>query len=208
MIKAEYIAGVFDGEGSILIGKYPNKGNRELGYRGYMHIVNTYVPLLEQIQSVYGGKIAFQKQHGVMTRPCYSLTFSTNEIRHVLPKLLPYLLVKKEQAEVLLAFLERQASNASAPVSDTLLEFYEASYQQMKQLKVVRFEYARPPETCVMVTCAQCEKLFERSSRYPRKLYCSNWCKRKTHWTRSNSRIALGVPAWNRLLPVAQQEGN
>lgn len=203
-ISLEYIAGLFDGEGTLIVGKYPKGDNRVLAYRAFMALVNTYVPILEKVQSLLGGKIAIQKQHGVMTRACFVLTFSSNEIRAVLPQLLPYLVIKKEQAEVLLAFLERQASNASAPVSEELLQCYEVAYHKMKQLKVVRFEYIRPPEQFVLVPCAQCGKEFSRSTRYPRKMYCSDWCKRKTHWTRSNRRVAHGLPAWGGLLSIKE----
>ena len=192
-----YIAGLFDGEGTLVVGKYP-RYNKELAYRGFMAIANTYLPVLEEIQSKIGGTIALQKKSsGVYAGSvCYSLTFTTNVIRKWLPRLLPYLKVKKTQAEVLLAFLARQASNASAPVSDDLLAFYEECYQRLKEIKRVRFGYVRPQTALVSKSCAQCGKEFQHSLRTPKRLYCSNWCKRKTHWTRSNHRIADGRPAW------------
>ena len=196
--KLAYIAGVLDGEGTLIIGKWPRKGNRLLGYRGCMAIANTYLPVLEYIQVLLGGSIVLQSKFSgpyAGTR-CYSLTFTTNSIRQWLPKLLPYLIIKKTQAEVLLAFLARQASNASAPVSDDLLAFYEECYQRLKEIKRVRFGYVRPQTALVSKSCAQCGKEFQHSLRTPKRLYCSNWCKRKTHWTRSNHRIADGRPAW------------
>ena len=195
-----YIAGILDGEGTCVIGKCV-RDNRALAYRGYLAIANTYLPVLEWIQNRIGGNIALQdKQGGPYAGTwCYSLSFSANEIRRELPRLLPYLVIKRKQAEVLLSFLARQESNASAPISEGQLAWYEECYQLLKQLKKERFEYRRPPEQVVKQPCAQCGVVFPRSSRTPRRVYCSSWCKRKTHWTRSNARIREGRPAWGSL---------
>ena len=197
-----YIAGVLDGEGTILVGKYPRKGNRNLAYRGFLAIGNTHVPLLQFIKGVIGGKIIMQKKSSgdYAGSICYSLSLTTNEIRKWLPELLPFLIVKKEQAEVLLAFLEKQANNASAPVSDELLEFYESCYQKLKALKKVRYEYREPKYSLGFFDCAQCGKKFERTSKAPKRIYCGAWCKKQVHWTRSNNRIRLGIPAWDKKL--------
>lgn len=188
-----YIAGILDGEGTLCMGKYPNKWNKSLGYRGYLAIANTYVPVLEYIKSFIGGKIIEQGKG----KGCYSLSLSTNEIRRWLPELSTYLIVKKKQAEVLLAFLDKQASNASAPVSEELLSFYESSYQKLKRLKKERFSFKEKVLSLGKFNCAQCGIEFEKTSKNPKKLYCSNFCKRKTHWTRSNLRIRQGVEPWS-----------
>lgn len=199
-IQLAYIAGILDGEGTCVIGKYA-RDNREMAYRGYMAIANTYLPVLEWIQTRLGGKIALQvKTNGPYAGSrCYSLTFSANEIRRVLPRLLPYLVIKRKQAEVLLSFLARQENNASAPIAIGVLAFYEECYVQLKQLKKERFEYRRPPVRYSEQACCQCGVMFQNSSQTPRRKYCSGWCKRKTHWVRSNARIRDGVPAWSSL---------
>ena len=207
--ELSYIAGFLDGEGSLVVGKYP-KGGRELSYRSFMTVVNTYLPIVEWIQSRVGGKVMVQDPTGknpYSKLTCYVLTFSPGEIRRVIPRLLPYLIVKKKQAEVLLAFLERQASNASAPVSVELLEFYEQCYQRLKELKRLRFEYIRPAYQTEMRRCQQCGEQFPWSSQSPQKIYCSFRCKKKTHWMRSNRRIALNLPAWGGLLSTKENEG-
>ena len=188
-----YIAGMLDGEGSLCVGKYPRKGNRYLGYRAYMCIANTYVPVLEFIKSIIGGKIVEQgKGSG-----CYSLTLTTNEIRRWLPELLNHLIVKKNQAEVLLAFLERQANNSSAPISDELLNFYESCYQKLKELKKIRFKFKEPVISLGLKKCFQCGTEFELNSRYPKKKFCSIICRHTNHMKKSNERIRAGIQAWS-----------
>lgn len=186
-----YIAGIFDGEGTLVIGKYPRPDTQNLGYRAYMAFSNTHVPLLQYLKSVVGGKIIHMKNG------CYTLTLTTSEIRRWLPEILPFLIVKKEQAEELLTFLDRQANNSFAPVSDKLLSFYEKSYQRMKVLKKERFIFKEKLISLGIRECAQCNKKFETFSNHPKKIYCSVKCKKIVHYTRSNRRISLGIPAWN-----------
>jgi len=188
-----YVAGLIDGEGTLVVGKYPRKGNKYLGYRGFLAIANTHVPMLQFLKSIIGGKIVEQGKG----RGCYSLSLSTNEIRNCLPQIVPFLVVKKEQAEVLLDFLERQFNNASAPVSDELLKFYESCYQRLKKLKKVRYSFKEEVISLGFFDCAQCGKKFERTSKdSSKKIYCSVKCKKIVHYTRSNHRISLGIPAW------------
>ena len=195
-----YIAGLLDGEGALFIGKYPRKGNARLGYQGYMAIINKHVPMLQHIKSIIGGKIVVQGK----LRKCYTLSLSANEIRQWLPRLQPYLIVKKEQAEVLLAFLERQAKNASAPISDGLAVFYDVCYRKMKGLHHFEFDYKEPKKSLGIRKCETCQTEFEAFSSHPKKKYCSGDCKKKMHWTRSNRRIAHGLPAWGGLLSIKE----
>ena len=187
-----YIAGVFDGEGCLIIGKY-NRGNKNLSYRAYMAIANTHVPMLEYIQGLIGGKIVEQGKD----KQCFSLSLTTNAIRKWLPQLVPFMVVKQKQAEVLLSFLERQAGNAFAPVSVELLGFYEECYQDMKRMKLIRFEYIRPGYKKETRKCKLCGSEFMWTSKYPKQLYCGKLCKKEVHWTRSNLRIRNGISAWN-----------
>lgn len=175
-----------------MVGKYPRKENKNLAYRGFMTITNTNLPLLEYLKSVIGGKITAHNEEF-----CYELKLSANEIRNWLPQILPFLIVKEEQAKVLLDFLDKQAKNAFAPVSEKLLMFYERSYSKLKELKKVRYQLSDQSFSMGYFDCAQCGNKFERTSRHPKKIYCSIKCKKVVHYTRSNKRIRLGIPAWN-----------
>ena len=187
-----YVAGVFDGEGTLVVGRHTRKGNRGLAFRAHMAIADTHVPLLQAVKAfVGGGKIIIQGRKG-----CYSLSFSTSEIRRILPQMLPHLIVKHEQAEVLLRFLGAQSGNASAPLTPQLGAFYQECRTRLEKLKRVRYTFKEPVLALPPRVCEQCGKPFKLTSKTPRKRYCSLYCKRKTHWTRSNARIRDGRPAW------------
>lgn len=181
-----YIAGLFDGEGTLVIGKYPIRSQKNLAYRGFMALANTHVPTLLHIKSLIGGRIVEQG----IGKKCYSLTLSANEIRAVLPELLPYLMIKKEQAEVMLRFFERQASRNFGLLSQADLEFYEFCYKKVKSLKKDRFSFKESFKILGKRKCAVCEIFFEVTSKNSSKTYCSRYHLEKARWTRYNKLVS------------------
>jgi hypothetical protein len=104
--EAAYCAGLLDGEGTITIVKHSRKVAR-LGYRyqAEVMVANTFYPVLEHFVQLCGnGRIVatYSKPHH---KPGYRVQFSPNQIRHVLPQLRPYLVVKAAQADLVLEFL-------------------------------------------------------------------------------------------------------
>lgn len=106
--EAAYMAGYLDGEGTISITRAKRVENRA-GYRWMpiMAINNTHRDSLECLRQMCGngrlclvnpGKLGIQK-------PGYRLQFTANQIRYVLPQIMPYLIIKREQAAILLEFL-------------------------------------------------------------------------------------------------------
>jgi hypothetical protein len=88
-----YLAAFVDGEGSIAMCQ---NGPR-------MIISNTHRPTLEWFQqSLDCGYLA---QNGKGTKPCYNLNFGSNAIRAILPKIIPYLKIKRQRAQILLDYL-------------------------------------------------------------------------------------------------------
>ena len=177
-----YFAGLFDGEGCLIVGKYIVKSQRNLAYRGFMAVTNTHIPTLLHIKSLFGGKIVVQG----IERKCYSLAFSANEIRRVLPELLPYLIVKREQAEVILEFFEKQSSHSFGLLSQSTLDFYEECYQKMKKLKKIRFDFKNELRILGVKKCLQCGNDFTFNSKNPNRKYCSEHCSKKRRWTYYN----------------------
>ena len=106
--EASYLAAFIDGEGTISLYKTRRKENRS-GYRlqPNLSVANTDLPALEAIQAMCGNGRIVQttnpsKPHH---KPGYILKMSPNQIRHVLPQVRPYLLIKGKQADYVLEFL-------------------------------------------------------------------------------------------------------
>jgi hypothetical protein len=115
--KAElaYFAGLIDGEGSI-------HASSVLGPRGYRHyypvvdLTNTNVAMLRWVHAKFGGHFRTRslsnadirrlKSH----RPKYAIDFRKAELLEFLPLLIPYLVAKRRQAEIVLEYYQRRFS--------------------------------------------------------------------------------------------------
>jgi hypothetical protein len=106
-----YLAGLIDGEGYMNILLHTSPSGRKAG-RGYardfvLTICNTSISLLKEMQEKIGfGWICEHKRKrtdaGVNT---FTLRFSHNNLRGILPKIIPYLILKKEPAKIMLESL-------------------------------------------------------------------------------------------------------
>jgi len=83
-IQWAYIAGIFDGEGSLTCSR--------------LYIANTFYPLLEFLRSSLGGTIVRMNPHPKSPNhsPCWTWRVSTIPTKSILPYLEPYLIVKKQ----------------------------------------------------------------------------------------------------------------
>jgi hypothetical protein len=94
-----YFAGFIDGEGSIAMCQ---NGPRLI-------VSNTHEPTLDLIMSTIGhgytGEHTAEPQLN-KTKPCYNLNFGINAMKSILPKVIPYLIQKKERAQDMQNFLD------------------------------------------------------------------------------------------------------
>lgn len=104
-LDIKYLAGFIDGEGCIGITRTKNGlvgGNYR--YFPYLGINHTNYEILCRIKMMYpiGRKIAKVKRD--TGKPIYSLRIDGNELVNVLEDLIPHLIEKKKQAELVLEF--------------------------------------------------------------------------------------------------------
>lgn len=111
-VSTEYLcwlAGFFDGEGSVSIGvnhyklvNAPFKGKR---YHLRINIVQNIKEVLEEIKGHFGGCLKLQKvYYANLQRPIYNLAIDAHKAREFLTAVYPHLKVKRKQAEVGIAF--------------------------------------------------------------------------------------------------------
>jgi hypothetical protein len=115
LLSKEYIAGFFDGEGhvSITYTKRPSGMDAKLCVK----LTNTHLPVLETIQSMYGGSITATKKSAEHYLQCYVLGFSVEQSKTFLTDLLPFLVIKHSQAKLALKFSTTVYRRGRAPVS-------------------------------------------------------------------------------------------
>ena len=131
-----YIAGFFDGEGCIRIGKAYELTNRTYYYNLSVTIGNTDLDVLKYIHGVLGGaltKRAITKNR----KDFYGIYWSGKWAKNILLLLLPYLRTKHKQAELGIYFedfVHVKGSRASGIDKDLQEIFFQISKSLKCQL--------------------------------------------------------------------------
>jgi hypothetical protein len=133
-----YIAGLFDGEGSIVIGCSPGRTKQaNPSYWLQVSITNTDRELIDWLHSTLGGHIADGSHNPSRgkQRPCWAWRATSRQAQSFLQKILPYLRTKKSQALIAIEFQEHMTGTASTKVlSAKLLEVREAYRKKLRSL--------------------------------------------------------------------------
>jgi hypothetical protein len=151
-----YIAGLIDGEGYMAIFLHTAPSLRKCG-KGYARdfkftISNTSLSLLESVKAKiekitgFKGDIVEHKHKNNLHRSCYSLRYYQNALRVILPKVIPYLILKKQAAEIMVAELEIIKTLPSSSKRDAILflkdkEFKDAYPATYGHIPPCRSEY-------------------------------------------------------------------
>ena len=133
--KLSYLAGIIDGEGSISIEIQSQsvRHNRKCDYYSLrLLVINTNLPLLNWIQSNFGGTIRPRKII-VNRRQCYTWNLFSHNAAEVLKSCEPYMIVKKAHVEVFSNFSSTM-SKANSRLSDELLSYRRDLYLKLKHI--------------------------------------------------------------------------
>lgn len=135
-----YIAGIIDGEGSIIISKQsPNLKKREINYRYqlFVKVTNTDKRLI-QFLSEKTLQPFFKDKNRIEDRPnsrqTYSIHWPVNITIHLLEKIYPYLVIKKEQVDLAIKFKNTFEKEGHEPASLNIIQEREQMYLEMKAL--------------------------------------------------------------------------
>lgn len=101
--EAAYVAGLMDGVGTFFIGNYG--ANPEAFFQIYIKISSTDKCMIEWVYNTFGG--AMREYHSTQMEkkgkgPVYIWCCSGDRLTHLCEIMIPYLVAKKEQAEILL----------------------------------------------------------------------------------------------------------
>ena len=99
--RLAYLAGFLDGEG--WVGLLEVKRGRYRRWLVRMEFCNTNPHPLEMARETFGGMIRLQKQHAQHHSPLFKLVIADRQAIRAATLLLPWLRVKREQAELILA---------------------------------------------------------------------------------------------------------
>jgi len=125
-----YLAGFVDGEGCFFIGKFKTissaTGNVGENFHTLLKLSNTDYETLYNLNKKFGGLLQTQSRltrKSKIDREVYSLTFSGDLLTDITEKLLPYLITKRKQAEIMIKMRStffRGRSRGQTPVDPNI----------------------------------------------------------------------------------------
>jgi hypothetical protein len=116
-----YTAGIVDGEGSIMITKKSGPTYR----RGFIYqlevlVVNTNEWLVNWLKMQYGGRINKRRSRRPEEKDCYAWSLSSQQAKRFLEFILPYLILKKPQAELAIQFQGAKRHTGLPPTEEQM----------------------------------------------------------------------------------------
>lgn len=130
-----FIAGVFEGEGSISISNLSKKSwNKRTDYSLKIRISNTDKPLLNWIVNNYGGKI--HKNSIANNKIVWAWSVHAQQAENFLKTMMPYLICKKERAKIALEFRKTKDNGHCKwyRIPDVISKLRETLYLKLKEL--------------------------------------------------------------------------
>lgn len=108
-----YAAGIIDGEGCIRLHKHKSimpfhNNGRGYYYRIVVNVANTVEWLPNWLALTFGGSVCKQRKLNPLWKTTWQWTISAKKAVKFLALILPYLRLKKFQAEICLSYAQRQ----------------------------------------------------------------------------------------------------
>lgn len=130
-----YLAGIIDGEGSIYVQRRKTKTG--WSYFPRFQIVNTNRKLMEWIHKTFGGLIYDKPRNHIRSHWKMQIEWFTTRklLDQLLPLILPYLVIKQEQAEIMIKFRESfKIKYYKRKVPEEIQDFRLECLNKIKQL--------------------------------------------------------------------------
>lgn len=128
--KWAYLAGIVDGEGCFCIGKTNSHKNHTLA----ITVTNTNIQLIIWLKDNFGGHITVYKTKNEKYKTSYKWQFTkASKVKCILEKILPHLIVKKEQAMIALEF-GRTVGRGGRKTSPEVINYRETLRQNILKL--------------------------------------------------------------------------
>jgi hypothetical protein len=136
-----YMAGIVDGEGCFYIGLIPKKtgdGYINEHYRGLMKIDNTCFDLIEWLDNIFSGTasaVTRTTSSRKFEREVFSWIATGDRLLDVCEQILPYLVIKKRQCEIMINFRKTYTEQiGSHKVSVENLETRKTCLEDIRKL--------------------------------------------------------------------------
>lgn len=141
-LDVRYAAGLFDGEGWVTICKQMVKNRPDARYQLVVGIGMVHRPIIEAMRETFGGNIFSKKRspgQSERTRDGHTWRVSSEPAAEFLKRVLPHLIVKRDEAELALSFQKHVSLNRSNIFKginrEGLIAEREEIYLQLRAMK-------------------------------------------------------------------------
>jgi len=131
-----YLAGIIDGEGSIYMGvnRHP-RATLGFCYEIHLEITNTDKKLIEWLMNKLGGRNVSWRPKRCDRSLCYYWAMAKLEdVYTVLKEVYPYLILKRERAEVAMNYIQKRLQLMATPLQRDVSKFDVHVYEKLKYL--------------------------------------------------------------------------
>jgi len=108
-----YVAAMIDAEGNIGIGLRRSRCGRSPCHEGYVVFTNTSKAALDALDSLFPS--IRQNPQRTIGKPIFRLRWTNNRMLALIRAILPYLIIKREQAQLVLELAETRTPNKGRP---------------------------------------------------------------------------------------------
>jgi len=131
-LDAPYVAGIIDGEGSVLISK--DHPDTKPCYTAKAIVTNTNLELIDSLMETFGGRKVVTHAGTFATKEVYQWRLCDKpSVKECLEIVLPWLLIKRAKAELVLEYLGQLTDYARRPIPLGELALRERYYQAVKE---------------------------------------------------------------------------
>lgn len=145
LTQIAYLAGIIDGEGSIYIGNFSKNPNTGVPYyQTNIEVTNTDINLINWLKENIGGrsnKYTFKQTPKNSRRDVYRWIVSGDLLTHLCHLLLPYLIIKKRQCEIMIEMRKTfdkptsiKGQCGATPLDENVLSLRKKHFDEMRSL--------------------------------------------------------------------------
>ena len=147
-----YLAGFIDGEGCFFIGIFDTKsaaGNIARNYHTYIKICNTDANVMQWIAKTFDGTNYNQFKATDRSRKfdkiIYNIQFTGQNLNELLPKIYPYLIVKKHHCEIMMRMRSTFEKDRRLSKQSKSNEVHDFRYQCFLELRKINSRFHNHP---------------------------------------------------------------
>lgn len=142
-----YLAGILDGDGAFIIGCYAfNKKTGTPHFHTSIQVTSVDKVLIEWLVDNFGGKLSTYTAKQMASnckRVPFRWTIFSDRVKHLCECILPYLVIKTEQAEIMIEMRNtfektrmQKGNKGTQPISKEVLDIRYALFHKLKSLHI------------------------------------------------------------------------